>query len=148
MARSRMETSTGMEILANILRHCDYKTNRNILTGLEREIPQVAAELRKKIISYDDLAYADVRGIQTLLKIVRTRDLAMSLKGATQDVLKNIASNLSARALNDLKEEITLIGPVREAEVETARERVMTVATELIKNKEMFINRPTDDLVY
>ena len=148
MARSRMETSTGMEILASILRHCDYKTNRNILTGLEREIPHVAVELRKKIITYDDLAYADVRGIQTLLKIVRARDLAMSLKGATQDVLKNIASNLSARALNDLKEEITLIGPVREADVEIARERVMTVAVELIKNKEMFINRPNDDMVY
>lgn len=148
MARSKMETSTGMEILANILRHCDYKTNRNILTGLERDIPQVAAELRKRIVTYEDLAYADVRGIQTLLKIVRTRDLAMSLKGASQNVLKNIASNLSARALNDLKEEISLIGSVRETEVEAARERVMTIAVELIKNKEMFVNRPTDDLVY
>ncbi|GAB1354306.1 hypothetical protein MASR1M12_30440 [Erysipelotrichia bacterium] len=55
---------------------------------------------------------------------------------------------MSQRGLSDLKGEITLIGPAREADVEAARERIMAVVAELINNKELYISRPNDDLVY
>lgn len=148
MARSQLGSSTGLEILANILRHCDGKTNRHILSGLQKDIPQIAAQLRRQILTFDDLAFADSRGMQKLLKIIRIRDLAISLKGASQAVLKNIAANMSQRALADLKSEITNIGNARESEVEAARERITAVLTELINSKELFINRPADDLAY
>lgn len=148
MAKSQLGSSTGLEILANILRHCDGKTNRHILSGLQKEIPQVVTELRKHILMFDDLAYADSRGMQKLLKLVRVRDLAISLKGASQAVLKNIAANMSQRALADLKNEISTIGAVRESESDAARERIMAVFAELINSKDLFIHRPTDDLAY
>ncbi|MDN5280357.1 MAG: flagellar motor switch protein FliG [Clostridiales bacterium] len=145
---SPLGTSTGLEILANILRHCDSKTNRNILNGLQKDIPHLALELRKKILTFEDLAYADQRGLQKLLKLIRLRDLAIALKGSPQAVLKNIASNMSQRNLHDLKAEITATGPSREKEVEEARDRIMVVVAELLNSKELFINRPTDNMVY
>ncbi len=148
MARTQLGTSTGLEILANILRHCDGKTNRHILSGLQKEIPEVAARLRKQILIFDDLAFADPRGMQKLLKIIRIRDLSISLKGASQAVLKNIAANMSQRALADLRSEIATIGSARDSDVEAARERILAVMSELINGKELFINRPADDLVY
>lgn len=148
MAKTQMGTSTGLEILANIMRHCDAKTNRNILGGLQKELPQIVNELRRRVLLFDDLAYADARGLQHLLKTIRIRDLAISLQGASSPVLKNIAANMSQRALNDLKEEITRLGRAREQEVDAARDRIMAAVTELIIAKELFINRPTDDLVY
>lgn len=147
MAKTQLGANTGLEILANIMRHCDSKTNRNIMTGLAKDVPQVVLELRKKILMFEDLAYADARGVQKLLKIIRTRDLAVSLKGAPSAVLKNLASNMSQRGLGDLKGEIALIGPARESEVEAARERIMGAVGELINSKEMFINRPNDGLI-
>lgn len=148
MAKTQHGNSSGLEILANIMRHCDGKTNRHILNGLQKDIPHLVVELRKRILVFDDLAYADARGVQKLLKIIRVKDIAISLKGAPQAVLKNIAANMSQRGLSDLKVEITTIGQARESEVDAARERIMTVVTELINSKELFINRPTDDLVY
>lgn len=145
---SPLETSTGLEILANILRHCDSKTNKNVLVGLEKDVPHLAQELRKRILTFDDLAYADPRGVQKLIKLIRFRDLAIALKGSSHAVLKHIASNMSKRNLHDLKAEITAAGPTRESEVETARERIMQIVAELISKKELFINRPTDDLIY
>lgn len=117
------------------------------MTGLAKDAPQVVLELRKKILMFEDLAYADTRGVQKLLKTIRTRDLAVSLKGAPPAVLKNLANNMSQRGLSDLKSEITLIGPARESEVDAARERIMSVVAELINSKEMFINRPNDGLI-
>ncbi|GAB4275853.1 MAG: hypothetical protein Kow0029_17280 [Candidatus Rifleibacteriota bacterium] len=145
---SPLGTQTGLEILANILRHCDQKTNRHILNGLQRDIPHLAIELRKRILTFDDLAYADARGIQQLLKIIRLRDLAIALKNSPQAVLKNIASNMSQRNLQDLKAEITATGPSREKEIDAARDRIMSVVAELINSKDLFINRPTDDIIY
>jgi len=55
---------------------------------------------------------------------------------------------MSQRALNDLKDEITRQGRARESEVDAARDRIMAVVAELIKSKELFINRPANDLVY
>ncbi|HNX76473.1 MAG TPA: FliG C-terminal domain-containing protein [Candidatus Rifleibacterium sp.] len=147
MAKTQLGSVTGLEILANIMRHCDSKTNRNIITGLSKAAPQVVPELRKKILLFDDLAYADQRGVQRLLKLIRTRDLAVSLKGAPAAVLKNLANNMSQNGLSDLKNEITRIGPAREADVDAARERIMGVVAELMNNKEMFINRPNDGML-
>jgi len=147
LAKTQLGASTGLEILANIMRHCDAKTNRNIMTGLAKDIPQVVLELRKKILMFEDLAYADPRGVQRLLKLIRPRDLAISLKGAPPAVLKNLANNMSQRGLSDLKSEITLIGPARESDVDAARERIMNVVSELINSKELFINRPNDGMI-
>jgi len=148
LAKTQLGNNTGLEILANIMRHCDPKTNRNILGGLQKEIPHVVNELRKHIVMYEDLAYADSRGMQKLLKMVRISDLALSLKGASQGVLKNIAANMSQRALADLKSEITTMGSARESEVEFARERIMAVFSELINSKELYLNRGNEDLRY
>ncbi len=139
---------TGVEILANILKHCDSKTNRNIISGLQKDLPDIAQELRKRILTFDDLAYGDSRGIQKLIKLISIKDLAVSLKGASERVLKNLAENMSQRSLRDLREEISLIGRATEADAELARERIMLVVSDLIKNRELFINRPGDDLVY
>ncbi|MBU1108844.1 MAG: hypothetical protein KKB51_19360 [Candidatus Riflebacteria bacterium] len=148
MANRQLGNSTGLEILANIMRHCDAKTNRHILGGLQKDLPQVVLELRRHILLFDDLAYADSRGLQRLLKTIRIRDLAISLQGAPTAVLKNIAANMSQRALNDLKEEITRLGRARESEVDAARDRILAVVAELMNSKELFLSRPSDDLAY
>jgi len=148
LAKTQLGNNTGLEILANIMRHCDAKTNRHILGGLQKDLPQVVLELRRHILLFDDLAYADPRGLQRLLKIIRIRDLAVSLQGAPATVLKNIAANMSQRALSDLKDEITRLGKAREQEVDAARDRIMAVVAELIKSKELFLSRPSNDLIY
>ena len=139
---------TGIDILANILKHCELKTSQNILNGLQKGMPRVANALRQMILTFDDLAYADSRGIQRLLKQISMRDLAISLKRAPESILRNIANNMSSRALCDLKDEIKYIGKSTDREIEKSRERIMHVVSILISDKELFINRPNTDMVY
>lgn len=139
---------SGIDVLAGILKHCDSKTNRNILNGLQRDMPQIATALRSKILTFDDLAYADSRGVQRLLKQISLRDLAIALKKTPEAILRNIANNMSPRALCDLKDEIKYIGRTTEKDAERARERIMLHVSRLISDKEMFINRPDADMLY
>lgn len=125
-------------MLADILVHCEPETNEHILSSLRKVLPQAADELKKKIVTFDDLGRADSAGVQKLLRRVSLRDLAISLKGAAEGVLANLAQNMSSRAVEDLREEITVIGSAPQKEVEAARRRILGVLCELRDKKELF----------
>ena len=70
----------GIDILTDILRYCDTKTQTDIIVGLtpfleKEKRPDLIAELRKQIVLFDDLAYANLEGIQMLLKYVSIKGM-------------------------------------------------------------------------
>lgn len=136
---------TGVEILANIMKHCTPQTNRNIMNGLQTSMPDVVTKLRQKIIIFEDLAYADSRGIQKLIKMINMRDLAMAVVGCSETLVKNIAQNLSQNRMADFKSEITLAGQVSQKDTYEARDRIISIVLELIESRDLFINRPGSD---
>ena len=148
MINKTIENSKGMDVLANILRHCISQTNRNIISGLAKDMPELAQELRSKVLTFEDLQFADQRGMRKLLQLVQTRELAVAIKGASQGVLKNVASNMSRRLLEDLKEDVKIIGPVRESDIDRAQDNIMVIVNKLIAKNELYINKGNDKLVY
>ncbi len=132
----------GIDILADILSCAEPATVTHIMKGLQSQLPQVVGELRRRLLTFEDLAMADARGVQKLLKRITLRDLALALKGATDGVLQNLGNNMSQRMIQDLRDEITSLGPKPAGEVEAARGRIMNVVRELINARELFIERP------
>ena len=136
---------TGVEILANIMQHCTPQTNRNIMNGLQTSMPDIVTKLRQKILIFEDLAYADSRGIQKLIKMINMRDLAIAVVGCSETLVKNIAQNLSQNRMADFKSEITLVGQVSQKDIYEARDRIMSIVLELLESRDLFINRPGND---
>ena len=69
----------GIDILVDILQYCDTKTQTDIIAGLtpileQERRPDLLSELRKQIILFEDLAYANQAGVQMLLKYVTIKD--------------------------------------------------------------------------
>ena len=58
----------------------------------------------------------------------------MALKGAEVEVQDKIFSNMSRRAASMLKEDIEFMGPVRLCDVETAQQRILSIAKQLEAN--------------
>ena len=137
----------GIDILADILRFTDVSTTRNLLKNLQAVEPRIAAELRRRIMTFEDLASSDRRGLQQLLKTVKMRDLALALKGAPEQVLQHIALQMSPRAIEDLRDEIALIGPSPVSEINAARDRIMGVARRLVEAKQMYFERSDERMV-
>ena len=132
----------GIDILADILQHTEPATVAHIMKGLQTQLPQIVGELRRRLLIFDDLGYADAHGVQKLLKRISLRDLALALKGAPDSVLQNLGNNMSQRLIQDLRDEITALGMKPASEIESARSRILGVVRDLINNHELLIERP------
>jgi len=80
---------------------------------------------------FDDLVNLDDRSIQLLLKEVTTDELSIALKTAPEALKEKIFKNMSQRAVQLLKEEMELKGPVRVSEVQKAQQNIVKIARKL-----------------
>lgn len=131
----------GVQALADILNAADRGTERNILEHLQKEDEALADEVRSLLFTFEDLLQLDDRSIQLVLKEVDTKDLALALRGATEDVRGWIFNNLSERASEMLREELELMPPQRRRVVEEAQSKVVAAVRRLEDAGEIVIAR-------
>ena len=121
----------GVQSVAEILNSADRATERNILDGLARENQELADEVRSLLFVFEDILKLDDRSIQLILKEVETKDLALALRGASEDVTDAIMTNMSQRASEMLREEIEIMPPQRRRVVEEAQSKIVAVVRRL-----------------
>ena len=143
----------GIDILADILQYCDVKTQTDIVTGLtpileKEKRSDLIKELRNQLVLFDDIAYANIAGLQMLLKYVTIKDLAVALMGAPEAVVKNIACAMSKNMFNDLKTEASIMKNVSNSEITLARERILKEVKGLIKENRLYIEKPDSSKIY
>lgn len=135
----------GPGVLAEILAFTGRDAEKSVMTALTERAPDLADAVRAALFTFDDVAALEARALQTLLKSVETRELAVALKNADELVLSKILGNLSERAREGLLEEIDLLTSVRSAEVEAARKSIVQVARRLEDEGALVIARPDDE---
>jgi flagellar motor switch protein FliG len=90
---------------------------------------------------FDDLVELDDRSIQMVLKEVNTEELSLALKTAADGLKAKIFKNMSQRASEILKEEISTKGPVKVSDVEKAQLKVVGIARKLEQEGKIVIGR-------
>ena len=118
-----------------------------MLTSLDSLAPDLSQEVRRHLFVFTDIVKLDDRAVQLVMREVLTADLAMALKGASQEVRDKIMRNLSERAAQNLAEEIELLGPVRVQQVEEARDVIIKAIRALEEAGSIVVSRGTDDLI-
>ena len=74
-------------------------------------------------------------------------DIALALKGASDEVKNRIFKNMSKRGGEILRENMEYMGPVRLRDVEEAQQKVVTVIRRLDESGEIIISRGGEDAV-
>ncbi len=131
----------GVEALAEVLNRCDRSTEKVILETLEEEDQELAEEIRKLMFVFEDIILLDNRGVQQVLKEVDQKELAIALKGASEEVRDKIFGNMSKRASDMIKEDMEFMGPVRLRNVEEAQQRIVSIIRRLEEAGEIIISR-------
>jgi flagellar motor switch protein FliG len=121
----------GVKSLADILNHSDRTTERNVLDELAKTEAELAEEVRLLLFTFEDIVKLDDRSIQMVLKEVDQKDLAIALRGVSEDVRNRIFSNMSERGAELLREEIEFQPPQRKRVVEEAQGRIVGVVRRL-----------------
>lgn len=135
----------GVDALAEMLNQVDAASGRKILEAIQEQDVELAAEVKKRMFTFDDLVMLDDRSMQKMLSSVDMKELASALKGASDEVKKLIYSNLSSRASDILREDIELMGPVRVQQVEESQQRIVNLLRDLEENGEIFLHRSGED---
>jgi len=142
---AEMSRVGGVDSLVNVINRSDRPTERQIVEGLETLDPALADEVKSRMFMFEDIVGLDDRSVQQVLRQVEGGDLALALKGVSDAVRSKITSNLSARAAENLLEEVELLGPVRLAQVEEAQQSVIRTIRRLEEQGQIMVRRGNDD---
>ena len=115
------------------------------MESLEIEEPELADEIRKKMLVFEDILLLDDRAIQRVLRDVPTDDLALALKSTNEQVQNAIFNNMSKRLAVMIKEDMEFMGPVRMKDVEEAQQKVVNIIRKLEDSGEIIISRGGGD---
>ena len=129
----------GVKDVAEILNRIERNTEKAIMADLEERDPELADEIGRLMFTFDDLVYVDDSGIQRALREIESKDLALALKSANEDVCDKVYKNMSERAREMIKEEIEFMGPVRMRTVEEAQQKIVGAVRRLEEAGEVVI---------
>ncbi|MEA2443053.1 MAG: flagellar motor switch protein FliG [Thermoleophilales bacterium] len=121
----------GVKPLADILNSADRSTERNVLDKLNELDGDLAEQVRTLLFVFDDIVKIDDRGVQQVMKDVDQKDLALALRGVSDEVKDKILRNMSQRGAEMLIEELEIQPPQRRSVVEEAQGRIVAVIRKL-----------------
>ncbi|HEY8924651.1 MAG TPA: FliG C-terminal domain-containing protein [Polyangia bacterium] len=144
---SGMKRFDGKGAAVELLRRSPAAAQTEAVQEIEKEDPELAAELRTKLFTFQDLANLSDRDIQTFLREIDTSRLGVALKGAAANVREKILKNMSSRAAEMLADDIAAMGPVKLADVELAQGELVKIAFTLAEQGRISVVSPADKMV-
>jgi flagellar motor switch protein FliG len=130
----------GAGLMADILNQIDAMSGEVILDEIEEFDPELAAQIKQRMFTFEDLILVDNKGLQKVLRKVESKELAISLKAASDEVKQKIFSNMSERAAQMVNEEIEMLGAVRMKDVEDAQHAITRIIQEMEDQGEVVIS--------
>lgn len=143
--RESVEVVGGIAPLVDIINRSDVATEKAVLDGLEARDPELAEDIRSRMLTFEDIVKLESRDIQQVLRGIDSKLLATAMKGAAGPVVETIRANVSERNRSLLDDELQAMGPVRVSQVEEARAEVVRSVRELEAQGVITVHRAEED---
>lgn len=138
----------GVQSVVDVLNRADRATEKSIIQSLELSDPELAEEIKKRMFVFEDIVLLDDLSLQRVLREVDyNRDLPMALKLSTEEVKQKIFRNMSSRAVENVKENMDYLGPVRLREVEEAQQKIVKIIRRLDEEGEIILRRQGEEII-
>ena len=118
-----------------------------IMEGVVARDAALAEQIKNLMFVFEDLVSLDDRSLSRLLRDVDSRELALALKQASNEVRNRIMGVMSQRAVSALKEEIEMMGPSRKTDIEKAQTNIVSAVHKLEESGEIVLGGGGDDMV-
>lgn len=115
----------GVAIVAAILNRISKGKRERLIQSIEKRRPEITTQLKAQILEFEQLAQLSQDGMQTLVKQVEQKDIAISLKGADQTVSHSLLRGLTARQRQQLHDNLAQLNELTPEEIEEAQQRVL-----------------------
>jgi flagellar motor switch protein FliG len=136
---------SGFQSVADIMNCIDTTVAQEILESIENEEPTLAISIRNLMFTFADLLQVGESHIRELMGVVDKRTLATALKGTEEDLKNHFFRTMSTRAVEMLKEDVELLGPVRSKDVIKAQTEIVAVARQLEAEGKIVLKGESND---
>jgi flagellar motor switch protein FliG len=145
MGSSGRKSYSGFKAVAELLNRLDQSESRGILEEIEQDEPKVAIGIRELMFTFEDLLTVPAESIREFVSAADKKVLAMALKGGKDNIKAHLFKAMSSRAVEMLKEDMDVMGPVRLREVGAAQQELLTLARQLESEGRMILKMEVDD---
>jgi flagellar motor switch protein FliG len=122
---------SGFRAVADLMNRLPADESKKILETIEEGHPELALNIRNLMFTFEDLVTVPPATIREIVSGVDKRQLAMALRGANEELRAQIFKAMSSRAVEMLKEDMEVLGPVRSREVAQAQQEILNLARRL-----------------
>jgi flagellar motor switch protein FliG len=140
-----LSTSGGAEAVAEILNSATRSAEKNILDRLRARDQKLSEEITSLMFLFEDIIKLSDQAIQRIVKEVDSKTLTLALKATSGELKDKIFKNMSERAADMLKDELSYLGPVRVRDVEMAQKQILDIIHNLEESGEVQINRTEEE---
>ncbi len=137
----------GFQGVADLLNRMDPNQAKVILESIEKDDPKVALSIRNLMFTFQDLLGVPEAGIREWLGQLDKKTLALALRGANDELKNYIFKSMSSRAVEMLKEDMEVMGPVRARDVSQAQQEAVAVARKLEAEGKISLGGDEDEYV-
>jgi flagellar motor switch protein FliG len=133
--------------LAGMIATLDKESQERVLSQINERDPELAEQVERLIFGFDDLLKVSTKSMQELLRNVEVTQIAMALKGASEQIHEHFYDNMSQRARERVEEEREMAGRVPLSEVEAAREEIMKLARKMYREGDLVVEMGDEQYV-
>jgi len=125
------EAYGGIRAVAELFNRLNRQRSRAVLEMIDTNKPEIANSIRELMFIFEDVATLDDAAIREIIQRVDKKTIAQALKGSSEAQQRQFFSNMSGRAVDMMKEEMEIMGPVKTKDVHVAQQRIVEVVRKL-----------------
>ncbi len=125
------ESYGGIRAVAELINRMETKSAASILEKIENENPALALSIRNLMFVFDDVMLIDDQGMREIIQRIDKKTLTVALKGCSEELKVQFFRNMSSRAVDMLREDMDVLGPVKLRDVEASQQQIVAVIRKL-----------------
>ncbi len=139
------QADSGFRSAAELMNSVQSAAAREILDEIGREEPDVAIGIRDLMFRFDDFLEVPERELRELMNSIDKKTLMVALKIASEDLKSHFFRTMSSRAIEMMKEDSEMMGPVRSKDITSAQMEIVAIARKLEADGKITLRSDGDD---
>jgi flagellar motor switch protein FliG len=135
----------GLDVIVDIMNKVDRATERSTLNALAETDPDLAQLIKDRMFLFEDITQLSDKNMQTVLRRVDKKDLALALRPLSPDAQSRVFANMGRQAVEEVQADMAETGPVPLREVEAAQSRIVAMVRMMEEAEEIDLSRGGGD---
>ena len=136
---------SGFKAVADLLNRLNAEESKKILETIEENQPELALSIRNLMFTFEDLITVPRRPFARSFPESTSGNWRWPCAAPTTSCARRSSKSMSSRAVEMLKEDMEVLGPVRSREVAQAQQEILNLARRLEAEGKVVLKLETGD---